>query len=136
MSNNISIQALKGNVLTNISINDIIKNMNNDKSETHNISEIIDLQKKNEKRKIKLYTELYNKCINIIYNKSCDGETTMIYTIPYMHETKYYNNEEYTKFLSERLRKDNIAIVPYKLYDNMASDNQYFISWRFIGCKK
>ena len=54
MSNNISIQALKGNVLTNISINDIIKNMNNDKSETHDISEIIDLQKKNEKRKIKL----------------------------------------------------------------------------------
>lgn len=138
MNNNISIEALIGrqSFSSDLSVNDLIKNMKAKKETEYGINDIIETQAKNKKQKEAQYIRMYHQVINLIYEKEKNHESSMIYSIPYVTELKDYNYDEFKKFLLEELKKNNIAAVPFKRYNQAATENQYLITWRFISCKK
>ena len=135
---NISISSLVGssNVSSDISVNELAKSIHNENKYQHKIDEIIELQEKNKKQKNIKYEQMYKDVINLIYDQVQLHHTNMIYTIPYNTELNDYNYEEFKNYLIQKLTKNNIAITQYNKYNITASENQYIITWRFIGCKK
>ena len=137
--NNISIQSIigKDNFAGSISVNDLAQQIKNQPRDTiYNIRDIIEIQEKNKKQKQYKYETMYRQLLNLIYQKTVNHESSMIYTIPYITELKEYDYDEYKNYIINKLSDQNIAITSLKKYNQNALDNQYIITWRFIGCKR
>ena len=137
--NNKSIKSFIGseNISTSLSVSDIAQQIRNQpKDINYNIKDIIEIQEKNKKEKQRRYETMYKQLLNLIYHHTVNHETYMIYTIPYTIDLKDYDYEEYKNFIINKLNEQNIAITSFKKYDSNAPNNQYIITWRFIGCKK
>jgi len=138
-NNNISIQSIigKDNFADSISVNDLAQQIRNEpKDPIYNIRDIIEIQEKNKKQKQHKYETMYKQLLNLIYQRTVNHESTMIYTIPYMTDLKEYDYEEYKTYIINKLTEQNIAITSLKKYNPNVQDNQYIITWRFIGCKR
>ena len=138
-NNNISIQSIigKDNFADSISVNDLAQQIRNEpKDPIYNIRDIIEIQEKNKKQKQHKYESMYKQLLNLIYQRTVNHESTMIYTIPYMTDLKEYDYEEYKTYIINKLTEQNIAITSLKKYNPNVQDNQYIITWRFIGCKR
>ena len=137
--NNISIQSIigKDNFAGSISVNDLAQQIKNQPRDTiYNIRDIIEIQEKNKKQKQYKYETMYRQLLNLIYQKTVNHESSMIYTIPYITELKEYDYDEYKNYIINKLSDQNIAITSLKKYNQNALENQYIITWRVIGCKR
>ena len=137
--NNISIQSIigKDNFAGSISVNDLAQQIRNEpKDTTYNIRDIIELQEKNKKQKQHKYDTMYKQLFNLIYQRTLNHESSMIYSIPYTTDLKEYDYDEYKNFIITKLTEQNIAITSLKKYNPNVPDNQYIITWRFAGCRK
>ncbi len=137
--NNISIQSIigKDKFAGSISVNDLAQQIRNEpKDTTYNIRDIIELQEKNKKQKQHKYDTMYKQLFNLIYQRTLNHESSMIYSIPYTTDLKEYDYEEYKNFIINKLTEQNIAITSLKKYNPTVNDNQFIITWRFAGCKK